>query len=523
VADRHDRVANAVTYGVLALTMADNTMVGVAVPAVRGHFHLGVTSLQWIVAGYVVAFAGLLFTGGALGDRYGRRRALVAGVLVFGAGALMAGVAANWPMLLVGRFVQGIGAACSEPGTLSLLRQVYPDAQRRSRVLGGWAAASGVALAAGPVAAGLLLATGGWRAVFLGEALAGVALGLAGARLLPESRDPGIGRDGAGQVAVAITLVATTYALIEGQNRGFGALRVVVGWVVALTALISFLAVERRRDDPVLDLRVLRDRHVAGGLVAAAASSFALFSVLLLVSLDLQVVGGYPGLVTAGVFTPMTAAMVGAGLLGGRWAGRRRAEQLLVSGLVTAAVALLALDLSLSRPVRLWALVLTLTVMGAGLGLVIAPMVGTVLARVPARRSGMAEAAVTAGREVGGVLGVAVLGAIVSAQLLAGLTARLERVGIPVGYRHIVIDAIRNGSPIPKEPKASGGLLNQIVANLKQSVIDRVVDAGKSAYVDSLRTALLVGVGVLVAGAVGVIWLSRHTESNTPESVGEAC
>jgi hypothetical protein len=150
-------------------------------------------------------------------------------------------------------------------------------------------------------------------------------------------------------------------------------------------------------------------------------------------------------------------------------------------------------------------------------------MVGTVLARVPARRSGMAAAAVTAGREVGGVLGVAVLGAIVSAQLLSGLTARLERVGIPVGYRHIVIDAIRNGSPIPKEPKASGGLLNQIVANLKQSVIDRVVDAGKSAYVDSLRTALLVGVGVLVAGAVGVIWLSRHTESNTPESVGEAC
>src|SRR5437763_9365860 len=157
--------------------MTDNTMVGVAVPAVRGHFHLGVTSLQWVVAGYVVAFAGLLFTGGALGDWWGRKRALVVGVAVCSAGGVVAATAWDFHVLIAGRVLQGVGAACSEPGTLSLVRQLHPDERRRARVLGGWAASSGVALAAGPVAAGLLVAAGGWRAVFLGEAVAGAVVG----------------------------------------------------------------------------------------------------------------------------------------------------------------------------------------------------------------------------------------------------------------------------------------------------------------------------------------------------------
>ncbi|MDQ1695426.1 MAG: hypothetical protein QOJ03_779, partial [Frankiaceae bacterium] len=124
MADRRTRAATLATYAVLALSMADNTTVGVAVPRVRDSFHLGVTSLQWIVAGYIVAFAGLLFTGGVVGDRYGRKRALVAGIATFGAGAVVAATAVDWRMLVAGRVIQGVGAAYSEPGTLSLLRQL---------------------------------------------------------------------------------------------------------------------------------------------------------------------------------------------------------------------------------------------------------------------------------------------------------------------------------------------------------------------------------------------------------------
>src|SRR5436305_9351896 len=201
--------------------MADNTMDGVAVPRIRSDFRAGVTSLEWIVAGYIVSFAGLLFTGGVLGDRYGRKRALLTGVAIFAAGAVVAATAPNVRILILGRVIQGVGAACSEPGTLSLVRQLYPDGARRARVLGGWAAASGVALAAGPVAAGLLVAAGGWRAVFWGELAAALLVGVLAWRLLDESRDPAPGRDLAGQATAAVTLPALVFALIFAQDHGF--------------------------------------------------------------------------------------------------------------------------------------------------------------------------------------------------------------------------------------------------------------------------------------------------------------
>src|SRR4051812_5323989 len=193
----------------------------------------------------------------------------------------------------------------------------------RLRVFGGWAAASGLALAAGPVAAGLLIQVGGWRTVFVAEAVLAAAAAVAGALLLPESADPPGGRaDLRGQLFAALTLVATTFALIDGQDRGFGAPRVLVAWVVAAAAAVLFVLAERRQDEPVVDLRLLRDRRVAAGLLAAATSTFALFAVLLLVSLDLQIVGEFSGLATAGVFAPMTLAMVVAGPVGSRMVAR---------------------------------------------------------------------------------------------------------------------------------------------------------------------------------------------------------
>jgi len=493
-------------------------MVGVAVPHIRDSFHLGVTSLQWIVAGYIVAFAGLLFTGGVVGDRYGRRLALVVGISVFGVGAVVSATAVDWRVLILGRVVQGLGAACSEPGTLSLLRQIHPDENQRLRVFGGWAAASGLALAAGPVAAGLLVSLGGWRAVFAAEAIAAFLAAIVGALLLPESRDPSEWRpDVPGQVLIAVCLATTTVSLIEGQDRGFGWPPVIVGWVVAAAALVAFLRVERRHPEPVLDVTMFRDRTVSAGLLAAAASTFALFAVLLLVSLDLEVVGNYSGLATAGVFAPMTVAMVIAGPLGARWAMRAGPAPPLVGGLALATVACAGLDSVLVRPIPLASTIAALTVLGAGFGLVVAPMVGTVLTRVPARRSGMGAAAVTASREIGGVMGIAILGAIVNGLLFTRLTHRLENLGIPVSYRHVVIDAVRRGTPLPKSGGgggSGGSFLDRLIGSIRQTLVDKTVDAGKAAYVDSVRAALIVAVCVLAAGAFGVWLLLRHADSD---------
>jgi EmrB/QacA subfamily drug resistance transporter len=511
--------------------MADNTMVGVAVPRIRDDFRAGVTSLEWVVAGYIVAFAGLLFTGGVLGDRYGRKRALLIGVGIFAGGALISALATDQNMLIVGRIVQGIGAACSEPGTLSLVRQLHPDEHSRARALGGWAAASGVALAAGPVAAGLLLALGGWRAVFFGECVAALIAGAIALALLTESRDPVPGRDIGGQVCAAVALAALVFALIDGQDHGFTSPLVVTAWLLAAAAFIAFIVVEKRSPYAVVDLPLFRDRLVASGLVAATASTFALFSVLLLISLDLQVVGGYSGLATAGVFTPMTVVMVLAGPVGGRWSASRGPLAPLVTGLLVAAAALGVLDHSLGRPVRVVPMAGWLALMGIGLGLVVAPMVGVVLSRLPGERSGMAAAAVTAAREVGGVVGVSALGAVLYARLFSGLTSRLVDLGIPVGYRQIVIDAVRKGSKIPTGSGSGGSpggqgqgvpFLSKLVASIRQALVDKTVDAGKAAYVAAVRSALVVAVIVLVAGAVGVALLlgQRDRDPDTlPETV----
>jgi hypothetical protein len=215
----------------------------------------------------------------------------------------------------------------------------------------------------------------------------------------------------------------------------------------------------------------------------------------------------------------MTVAMVAAGPAGARWASRRGPVEPLVAGLLIATAACIGLDAVLVRPVPVVATMAALTVLGVGFGLVVAPMVGTVLARVPARRSGMGAAAVTAGREIGGVMGVAILGAIVNGLLFTRLTHRLVDLGIPVSNRHVVIDAIRHGTPLPHHHSGgagSGSFLSRFVATVKQNLVDRTVDAGKAAYVDSVRTALIVAICVLAAGALGVGLLLRHTETDTP-------
>jgi MFS family permease len=213
--------------------------------------------------------------------------------------------------------------------------------------------------------------------------------------------------------------------------------------------------------------------------------------------------------------------MVLAGPAGGRWAARSGARPVLVTGLLVAAVALAALDATLGRPVRGVPIAVLLAVMGAGIGLVVAPMVEMVLGRLPPERSGMAAAAVTAAREIGGVVGVTVLGAVLYAQLFSGLTRRLVDLGIPVGYRSIVIDAVRKGASIPTRasPDTGGGLLpdflSRLLAQVKQSLVDRTVDAGKAAYVAGVRAALVIGVVVLVGGAVAVVVLLRSTPHNS--------
>src|SRR5207302_759631 len=235
---RHVReAALAAVCAILFLTFLDNTIVSVALANIQSSLGTSVTGLQWIVDGYMLAFAALMLTGGTLGDLLGRKKVMLAGVAVFCAGSIVAAVAPDATTLITGRVVMGLGAAASEPGTLSLIRHIYPEREERAVALGVWAAVSGLALALGPVIGGVLAGGLGWRSIFwFGLGLGAVSLAVA-AVTLTESRDPaGRKLDVPGLAAGAGAIVAATFAVIEGENRGYG-----TWWIVALFAVAAGL------------------------------------------------------------------------------------------------------------------------------------------------------------------------------------------------------------------------------------------------------------------------------------------
>ncbi len=225
--------ALATVCGVLFLTFLDTTIVAVTLGDVQSDLHAGVTALQWVVNAYALVFASLMLTGGSLGDRLGRKRVMLVGLGVFAAGSLLGALASSVGVLLAARAVMGVGAAASEPGTLSVIRHLYPQPRARARAIGAWAAVCGLALAFGPIAGGTLVGVGGWRAVFWFNLAVGVLLLAAAARLVPESADPRPGGvDVPGFLLGAVALAAVIFAVIGGEDAGYRA-----GWVVALFAV----------------------------------------------------------------------------------------------------------------------------------------------------------------------------------------------------------------------------------------------------------------------------------------------
>jgi MFS family permease len=247
------RRALASVCAVLFLTFLDNTVISVALANIQTSLSSGIQDLQWIVNGYLLAFAALMLTGGTLGDLFGRKRVMLGGVALFCVGSIVSAVATSNGMLITGRVVMGVGAAGSEPGTLSVLRHIFPEPGPRARALAAWAAVSGAALAFGPIIAGLIIAVSSWREVFWFNLAFGVVAFIAAALTVPESSDPeGRRFDLPGTVLGVSAVSVAAFAIIEGETVGY-----VVGWVDALFAIsialgIAFVLVERRVADPVL-------------------------------------------------------------------------------------------------------------------------------------------------------------------------------------------------------------------------------------------------------------------------------
>ncbi len=496
--------ATAALLAVLFLTFLDTTIVSVTLGDVQRDLGAGVIALQWVVNAYALVFASLMLVAGSLGDRYGRRRTMYNGLLLFGAGSVVSALASGPGWLIAGRAVMGLGAAAAEPGTLSILRQLYPDAGQRARVLGAWSAVSGLALAAGPVIGGLLVGAAGWRAVFWFN-LACVVLLAAGLRWVPETRDPtGARADLRGFVLGSGALAAVVFAVIAGENHGYRTWWVVALFAVGALLLPLFVEAERRAPAPMLVLADVRRPVVAAALTVAFAVYFGVFALFFFTALYLDAVVGYSGWRLAGVFAPLALALIGASLAAGRWVARRGPRPPMVLGCVVAAAGMLLARSAIDADPSFLAVAFSLAVAGLGIGTTVVPLAAAVLGAIPARRSGMAASATNTARQLGAVFGIAALGSLVNASLTGDLAARLARAGYGRDLQTLVISAVENGGG------SAGGIdLQHVPAYLQP-----LADAAGAAFLAGLRASLVVS-AVIVAAAALFAGLAREGQDTS--------
>jgi DHA2 family methylenomycin A resistance protein-like MFS transporter len=415
-------LATSLGFGVVQL---DVSVVNVAIKPIGAQLGGSVSGLQWVVDAYTVAFAALILSAGALGDRVGARRVFVAGFGIFTLASAACGLAPTLGTLVAARAVQGVGAAVLVPCSLTLLNHAYADRDARARAVGLWAAGASVALSAGPLVGGILTSTVGWRAIFFINApigVLGIALTLRHAQ--ETSRSPERGIDLPGQASAVIALVALAAAMVEGGQRGFGSAPVLTGFAVAAMAGAGFLVVEARRAKPMLPLGLFRSRTFSAATAIGLVINVAFYGLIFVLSLYFQTSRHYSALTTGLAFAPCTATVLAGNLLAGRISGSIGARRVLAGASALIAASLAGL-LFIGAATSYVAIVGQLVLLGFGLGLVVPTMTAALLGSVDASQSGIASGTLNTARQVGSVIGVALFGSFAAGDLVPGLRTAL--------------------------------------------------------------------------------------------------
>ena len=492
-------VALATLCAVLFLTFLDNTIVSVGLANIQSDLHAGVTSLQWVVNGYALTFASFMLAAGMLGDILGRKRIMLAGVAIFCAGSVVAALASNVDWLIAGRVIMGVGAAASEPGTLSIIRHVYPDRETRADALGVWAAVSGLALALGPVIAGALVGFSSWRAIFWFNLGFGVVAFVLAVVFVPESADrQGRRIDYAGFLFGGAFLACLSFGVIQGEEMGYTAPTIVALLVLCALSGVAFVATERKVRSPMLDLNLFRRPPFAGSNFVAFVAYFGTFSIFFFTALYLQVVVNVSAYQAAIDFLPMAAGLIIVSALTGPLVARVGPRGPMTVGCLLAGGGILLTSAVLGPHVTFSTLGWVLPIAGIGLGMLLVPVTSVPLTVVPPERSGMAASATNTSREMGAVFGVAILGSIVNAKLTGDLAARLKAIGIPPNFQSLVIHAVQTGGT---SDGAAGSAEHSKDAAISR-IATKVVNAAYDAFGSGLHEALVLSGCLILVGAV---------------------
>ncbi|WP_335981185.1 MFS transporter [Streptomyces sp. CA2R106] len=404
------------------MTYLDLNIINVAIPTIQRSLHLSEAGLEWIVSSYLLTLAGLLLAGGRLADAYGRRRLYMIGLIIFTLSSLSAGLAGNGGMLISSRAVQGIGAALLTPATLAIITNTFTDVKERTSAIGLWTVSAAFGLALGPVTGGLITENIRWGWIFLINVPVGVVTLALSVRTVRESRSAAAGHvlDVGGLVTSAVALFAVTYALIEGNDAGWGAPEIVAAFVVAGIFAVAFLVFETRSVAPMVNLRLFRIRQFTGGITTQMIWAFGALAIYFFTSMYLQDVLGFSPLKSGLLFVPMAfalAAFAGFSTLMEGWIGGHRTVSL---GMVMMTVGLIMLNMH-DEHSTFASLLPCLIVLGGGMGIMNVPMTNAVMQNTPEAQAGVASALLNDAREVAGLLGITIIGAVLRSQQTAKL------------------------------------------------------------------------------------------------------
>ncbi len=406
----------AVAFG-LFMIMLDNTVVFVALSSIQSDLHISQSELEWVVSGYALTFAVLMLTGGKLADMFGRRRIFIVGLTIFTASSLACGLATGAGFLIGARVVQGVGAALMNPATLSIIVATFPPRQRGTAI-GIWVGVSAMALAIGPLIGGILTEQINWSWIFFINVPVGIAGIIVSRLVITESRDESEEQrlDLPGLLSSAIGLFGLTYALIEGNNYGWSSGRILASFAVAAVGLVSFVVLEHRQRVPMLDLSLFKNSTFAGANLTMLLVALAMFGVFFFNSLYLGQVLGYSPIQTGAAFLPLTVLIVFVAPLAGRFSDKIGSRWLMGAGLLLLSGSLLSFS-TLGVDSTFWDIVPGLILGGFGMSLAMTPTTAAAMGSVPVDKAGVGSAVLNSMRQVGGSLGIALMGAIVASSV----------------------------------------------------------------------------------------------------------
>ena len=482
------------------MVMLDNTVVNLALPKISAELSAGLNELQWIIDAFTLPLAALMLTGGTLGDLYGRKRAFLAGLGIFTLGSLICALSPSIHLLIGARALQGVGAAIMMPATLAILTNTFHDPRERAQAIGIWAGVSGIALALGPALGGLMVDAWNWQSIFYINVPIGVIAFVIAILVVPESKNhEGRNLDIPGQILAVVGLAALTFAFIEANSYGWRSATIIALLVAGAAVLAAFGFWETRAKSPMLRLDFFKNVTFTGANLVGLTVSFGFIGVILFLSLFMQQVQGFTATQAGVRQLAATIAVMVFAIVSGRVVAKIGARVPITIGMLLVGGAFLAFTtVQADTPYGSYWWMLTL--MGIGLGLVMSPMTTAVMSTVPQARAGMASATLNTTRQVGGVFGIAVLGAIVTSSYTAHFKAALAQLDLsPMVTQTVLKMAEQRGTPDPTQlaaAKAAGVPVDQIMIALKDT------------FTDGIRHGLWYAAAVVLAGAlVGAIMI----------------